>query len=100
MDTCPHPHCQLSIESARQSRFSWYAIIAVGNDTSISIGLFERIGVGRIQGSSIWEVQKDTEFNEDEAPSKLDLIIRTGAGQLNFPIRDRYIPTPTLPVVG
>ena len=67
---------------------------------SVSIGPFERLGVGRIQGSSIWEVQKDTEFNEDEAPPKLYLITITGAGQLNVPRRDRYIPTPTLPIVG
>ena len=67
---------------------------------SISIGLFEGLSDGRIQGSSIWVVKKDTKFNEDEAPLKLDPIIRMGSGQLNVPIRDGYIPTPTLPVVG
>ena len=45
-------------------------------------------------------MRKDTDFNEDEAPLKLDPIIRMGAGQLKVPIRDGYIPTLTLPVVA
>ena len=79
-------------------RFAWYAVIAAENGMSVSIGLFKGLGEGRIHGFSIWVVQKDTEFNEDEAPPKLDPIIRTGAGQLKFPIRDGYMATPTLPV--
>ena len=67
---------------------------------SILIGPFKGLGEGRIQGYSIWIVQKDTEFNEDEAAPKLALIIRMGAGQLKVPIRDGYIPTPTLLVAG
>ena len=67
---------------------------------SIFIGPFEGLGGGRSQGYSIWVVRKDTEFNEDEAPLKQDSIIRMGAGQLKVPIRDGYMPTPTLPVAG
>ena len=33
-----------------------------------------------------------------EASSELDLIMRIGAGQLKLPMRDGYMPTPTLPV--
>ena len=66
----------------------------------VSVGTLEVLNGGRIQGYSIWVVQKDIEFHEDESPSKLDPIIRTGAGQLNVPIRDGYITTPTLPVAG
>ena len=43
-------------------------------------------------------MEKDIEFDEDEAPPKLDPIIRMGAGQLKVHIREGYIPTPTLPV--
>ena len=45
-------------------------------------------------------MRKETEFNEDEAPPKLDPIIRMGVGKIKVPIRDGYIPTPTLPVAG
>ena len=67
---------------------------------SISIGLLKGLGVGRIQGSSIWEVRKYTELNEDEAPPKLDPIIRMGVGQLKVTIKDGYMPTPTLLVAS
>ena len=43
---------------------------------------------------------KGTDLTDVEAPSKLDPIMRTGAGQLKVPMRDGYIPTPTLPVAG
>ena len=45
-------------------------------------------------------MRKDTEFDEDEAPPKLDPIIGTGAGQLKVHIIEGYIPTATLLVVG
>ena len=66
----------------------------------VSTGTLKVLGEGRIQGSSIWVVQKDTEFNKDDAPPKLDQIIITGVGQIKVPIREGYIPTPTLLVAG
>ena len=65
----------------------------------VSMGTLEVLGEGRIQGSSIWVVRKDTKFDEDEAPPKLDPIIRTGAGQLKVTISEGYIPTLTFLVV-
>ena len=64
----------------------------------VSIGPTEELDEGRIQGSSIWVVRKYTEFNEDEAPQKLDPIISMDVGQLKVSIREGYIPTSTLPV--
>ena len=64
------------------------------------MGSHEGFGVGRIQGSSIWVVRKDTDLTDDEASLELDPIIRTGAEQLKLPMRDGYMPTPTLPVDG
>jgi len=45
-------------------------------------------------------VRKDTDFVDLEAPPTLDPTMRIGAEQLKVPIRDGYIPTPTLPVSG
>ena len=67
---------------------------------SVLVGTLEVLSEGRIQGASIWVVRKYTEFNEDEGPPKLDPIIRTSVGQLKVPIREGYIPTPTLPVAS
>ena len=63
-------------------------------------GSLKVLGEGIIQGYSIWVVQKDTEVVDVEASSEQDPIMRIGAGQLKLPMRDGYMPTPTLPVVG
>ena len=67
---------------------------------SVLTGTLEVLDEGRIQGSSIWVLRKDTKFDEDESPPKLDPIIRMDAGQLKVPIREGYIPTPTFPVAS
>ena len=45
-------------------------------------------------------VRKDTDLIDDKASLELEPIIRIGVGQLKLPIRDGYMPTPTLPVAG
>ena len=58
------------------------------------------LSVGRIQGYFIWVVRKDTEVVDVEASLEQDPIMRIDAGQLKLPMRDGYMPTPTLPVTG
>ena len=67
---------------------------------SVLMSSHEGFGVGIIQGSSIWFMQKDTDLTDNEASPELDPIIRMGAEQLKLPMRDGYMPTPTLPVAG
>ena len=82
--------------STTHPRLTLYAIIVAGNGTSVSMGSHEGFGVGRIQGSSIWFVQKDTDLIDEKSSPEQDPIIRMGAGQPKLPIRDGYMPTPTL----
>ena len=74
--------------------------MAAGNGTLVSTSSLEVLGEGRIQGSSIWVVRKDTKVVDVKASSEQDPIMRIGAGQLKLPMRDGYMPIPTLLVAG
>ena len=43
-------------------------------------------------------MRKDIDLIDVEASPELDPIIRIDVGQLKLPMRDGYMPTPTLPV--
>ena len=55
---------------------------------------------GRVQGSSKYVVQNETELNDDESLPTMELISRIGYAILKDPISDVYIPKPTFLVVG
>ena len=77
--------------------------MVLGNSMSVSAGIetsLKVLGEGRVQGSSICEVQKGTELNDVEALPRLELIITTGATQLKVPTNEGYMPTPTLSVAN
>ena len=45
-------------------------------------------------------ITKDIDLIDVEASQELEPIIRIGAGKLKLPMRDGYMPMPTLPVAG